>query len=79
MSPSTVAEQPADLSFEEIAAKYAGRWVAVTVTKRDESLQPTRGTVVADEVDRYRLRRKLSNYPDICIFFAGDSPFHLML
>ena len=59
MSTSGVAQQPEkteDLSLEEISTKYAGRWVALTVTARDKNLQPVRGIVVADEVDRYRLR-----------------------
>lgn len=68
-----------DLSLEEIASGYFGRWVAITVTKRDENLQPTRGIVVAHDVDRYKLRTSITKYSDICILFAGDPPFHLML
>ncbi|MDG6923962.1 MAG: hypothetical protein JRN67_11805 [Nitrososphaerota archaeon] len=67
MSSTEVAQQPVeaeDLSLEEISTKYAGRWVAITVTARDRNLQPLRGIVVADENDRYRLR---------------GSPYHLML
>ena len=82
MSTSEVAQQPAktkDLSLEEISIKYAGRWVALTVTSRDKNLQPLRGIVVADEVDRYRLRGRITNYQEICIIFAGGSPYHLML
>ncbi|MDG6995646.1 MAG: hypothetical protein JRN52_06970 [Nitrososphaerota archaeon] len=82
MSPPEVAQQPEkteDLSLEEISTKYAGRWVALTVTARDKNLQPIRGIVVADEVDRYRLRSHITNYQDICIIFAGGSPYHLML
>ena len=67
-----------DLSLEEISSKYEGRWVAITVTARDENLQPARGIVVADEIDRYRLRNHLSKYTDICILFAGESPYHLL-
>lgn len=70
--------QGGDLSIQEISTKYAGRWVAMTVTARDENLQPLRGVVVADEIDRYRLRTQLSKYSDICIMFAGDSPYHLI-
>lgn len=50
----------------------------MTVTARDENLQPTRGVVVADEVDRYRLRTHLSKYPDVCILFAGEQPYRLI-
>lgn len=82
MSTSEVAQQPAkteDLSLEEISTRYAGRWVAFTVTVRDKNLQPLRGIVVADEIDRYRLRGRITKYQDICIIFAGGSPYHLML
>lgn len=72
-------EKPEDLSLEEIATGYFGRWVAITVTKRDENLQPTRGIVVAHDVDRYKLRANITKYSDICILFAGEPPFHLML
>lgn len=68
-----------DLSLEEIANGYSGRWVALTVTKRDENFQPTRGIVVAHDIDRYKLRASITKYTDICILFAGDTPFRIML
>jgi hypothetical protein len=68
-----------ELSILEIAEKYPKRWVAVVVTQRDENLQPSRGKVVADDVDRYRLRRKVTNFDDICIYYAGESDFPLLL
>ncbi|MDG6999998.1 MAG: hypothetical protein JRN15_12885 [Nitrososphaerota archaeon] len=74
----SVAEKTKDLSLEEIAAGYSGRWVAMTVTKRDDNLQPTRGIVVAHDVDRYKLRTNITKYTDICILYAGDPPFRLM-
>jgi len=49
------------------------------VTARDKNLQPRTGKVVAYDVDRFRLREKLYEYTDICIFFAGESPFPLFL
>ena len=72
-------EKAQDLSLEEIATGYSGRWVAITVTKRDGNLQPTRGVVVANDVDRYKLRANITKYTDICILFAGEPPFRLML
>ena len=82
MSAPSVAADPAkqkeDLSLDEIMKNYAGRWVAITVTDRDENLQPTRGIVVADEVDRYRLRTQVLKYTDICFLFAGEIPYRLM-
>lgn len=70
---------PKDLSLEEISNGYAGNWVAITVTKRDVNFQPMRGIVVASDADRYRLRASITQYKDICILFAGDIPFRLML
>lgn len=54
-------------------------WVAILVTKRDENGQPVAGSLVAEDADRYRLRDLIVKYSDVCIFFAGDSPFPLFL
>lgn len=72
-------EKKEELSIPEIHARYKGRWVAIVVTKRDGNLQPTRGRVVADDLDRYRLREHLSGYADVCIFYGGVSPYPLLL
>lgn len=79
MVAQALAKGASDLSLEEISVKYSGRWVAITVTERDKNLQPTRGIVVAEDVDRYRLRGLITKYSDICILLAGDTPYHLML
>jgi len=71
--------EPEDLALPEIFKRYKGRWVAITVTVRDKNLQPTKGKVVADDMDRYLLRMKLKKYKDICIFFAGEPPYPLLL
>ena len=55
------------------------RWVAVVVTERDNSNQPTRGKVVAEDVDRYRLRQTIAQYDDICIFYAGEPDYPILL
>ena len=68
-----------ELTMKEIRGKYKDRWVAITVTQRDDNLQPTAGKIVADDVDRYRLRSKLTSYNDICIFFTGDCAYPLLL
>ena len=49
------------------------------VTARDKNFQPTTGKVVAYDIDRFRLREKLYNYADVCIFFAGEPPLPLFL
>jgi hypothetical protein len=72
-------EEGEELSIEEIRGRYKDRWVAITVTKRDRSLQPVSGRVVADDPDRYRLREKLAKYRDVCILYAGDPAFPLIL
>ncbi len=69
----------AELTLEEIRKRHPNLWVAITVTKRDENGQPTAGKVVAEDADRYRLRDLIVKYGDVCIFFAGDSPFPLLL
>jgi len=76
-APTEVAKE--ELSIPEIHVKHKGRWVAIVVTKRDENLQPTGGRVVAEDVDRYRLRGHVARYADICIFYAGESPYPLLL
>ena len=71
--------EPEDLALSEIWKRYKDRWVAVVVTSRDRNLQPTKGKVVADDLDRYFLRQKLGDYTDIYIFFAGEPPYRLLL
>jgi hypothetical protein len=68
-----------ELSISEIRQKYSKRWVAVIVTQRDRNMQPIRGQVVADDVDRYRLRQKITEFKDICLFYAGETEFPLLL
>ena len=72
-------EISAEMSIAQINDEYRDRWVAVLVTKRDENYQPIAGKVVASEVDRYRLRLQIVKYDDICIFYAGDTPYPLLL
>lgn len=67
------------LTMKEIREKYKDRWVAMTVTQRDENLQPTAGTIIADDLDRYRLRSKLTNHLDVCIFHTGECAYPLLL
>jgi hypothetical protein len=78
-SNSQPEEKAEELSIPEISKRYKGRWVAIVVTKRDGNLQPTHGTVVAEDADRYRLRGHVARYADICIFYAGESPYPLLL
>lgn len=68
-----------ELTLEEIKRKNQRLWVAIVVTKRDENGQPTAGRVVAEDTDRYRLRDLVVTQDDVCIFYAGDSPFPLFL
>jgi hypothetical protein len=68
-----------ELSIPEIHAKYKGKWVAIIVTKRDGNLQPTGGRVVAEDVDRYRLRGHVVKYADVCILYGGGSLYPLLL
>ena len=71
--------QQEDLTLSEISEKYKDRWVAIEVTRRDRNLQPIRGRVLENDVDRFRLREKITKFEDICIFYAGESPFRLLL
>ena len=68
-----------DLALPEIIKRYSGKWVAIQVTGRDKNFQPTKGKVVADDQDRYMLRPKLMKYKEICIFFAGEPVYPLLL
>lgn len=72
-------ERDQELSVSEIFQKYRDRWVAMIVTQRDDNMQPLRGRVVADDVDRYRLRQKIAQYDDICLLYAGEADYHLLL
>lgn len=76
---TTPAAQSDELTLEEVRKKHLNTWVAMVVTKRDENGQPTAGKVVADDMDRYRLRDQIVTLNDVCIFFTGDSPFPLFL
>jgi hypothetical protein len=78
MASSKDTEQE-DLTYSEISEKYKDRWVAIEVTKRDRNFQPLKGRVLVNDVDRYRLREKITKYEDVCIFYAGESPFRLLL
>ncbi len=85
MSSSTSAPPPGEqaelqeLALPEIVKQYKGKWVAIAVTGRDKNLQPTKGKVVADDQDRYMLRMKLKKFQEICIFYAGEPPYPLLL
>ncbi len=71
--------QPEDLELPEIFKRYKDRWVAIIVTKRDKNLQPIRGRVVANEGDRYRLRQAIASHREICILYAGEPAYPLLL
>lgn len=73
------APPPEEFTLEEIRKMHPNLWVAILVTKRDENGQPVAGSLVAEDADRYRLRDLIVKYSDVCIFFAGDSPFPLFL
>ena len=68
-----------DLPLSRIWERYKDRWVAITVTERDRNSQPVKGRVVAEDVDRYRLREKIAKYDEICIFYAGESSYRLLM
>ena len=68
-----------ELTLDEIKKRHQKLWVAIVVTKRDKNGQPTAGRVVAEDADRYRLRDLIVAQDDVCIFFAGESPFPLFL
>lgn len=72
-------DQSEELTIDEIYKKYANKWVAIIVTERDKNLQPIKGKVVAVELDRYRLWQQTQEYNDLCIFYAGDPIYPLML
>jgi hypothetical protein len=77
--PAGEQAEPQELALPEIIKQYKGKWVAISVTGRDKNFQPTKGKVVADDLDRYLLRMKLKKFQDICIFFAGEPPYPLLL
>jgi hypothetical protein len=72
-------EELQELELRQIYEEYKDMWVAMIVTRRDNNFQPLGGKVVANEVDRYRLRLKIVKYDDICIFFAGEPPYPLLI
>ena len=78
-APAGEAAPAVDIELAEIFKRYKDRWVAITVTKRDKNMQPVRGTVIADDFDRYRLREKLMRTMEACIFFAGEPQYPLLI
>jgi len=68
-----------ELELKEIFTKFKDRWVAILVTKRDKNWQPTAGKVIADDMDRYRLRMKVIREREVCIFYAGEPMYPLLL
>ncbi len=81
MSSSSAPEHlpPEVLTIPEMLERYKDHWVGIEVTERDKSLQPVKGRVLAHDPDRYGLREKTSRYPEVCIFYAGEPPFPLLL
>jgi hypothetical protein len=71
--------EPENLSLSEIFERYRDRWVAIEVTKRDGNLQPIEGRVVEAEVDRYTLAEKTTKLEDVCILYAGDLAFRILV
>lgn len=69
-----MAETRESMLIDEIKKKYEGSWVAVKVTERDEAGQPLRGIVVYEDTSRHRLRDRIPEGEDVCIFFAGSVP-----
>lgn len=68
-----------ELSIDDIYKKHRGFWVALLVTARDENGQPVRGKVVCTDIDRYRLRQETRGYKELCIFYAGDPEYPLLV
>ena len=73
------SQEPPELTLSEIFEQHKEMWVAMLVTKRDENQQPIAGKIVAVDVDRYRLRLNIVKYDDVCIFFAGETPYPLLM
>ena len=71
--------KPEVMSISEIVDGYSDRWVAIEVTERDENSQPIKGRVVEEDADRYALAEKTAKYSDVCILYAGESQFRLLL
>lgn len=78
-STAAEKEEPPEEEFSEIFKTRKNKWVAVVVTRRDKNLQPVAGRVVADDIDRYRLRQKIIGQKVICIFYAGEPQYPLLL
>ena len=68
-----------ELEVSEILKQYKDKWVAIRVTKRDKNLQPTKGVVLAEDMDRYRIRQKVIREREVCIFYAGEPAYPLLL
>jgi hypothetical protein len=62
------------MNLDEVRKSHAMLWVACHVLKRDENGQPTDVEVVATAPDRIRIREKVLQEDDVCIFYAGDIP-----
>ncbi|MDG6902881.1 MAG: hypothetical protein JRM80_13110 [Nitrososphaerota archaeon] len=76
--PSSDGEQE-ELTIQQVSERHKGWWVGILVTKRDKNLQPVSGRVVAADPDRYRLRESLTKYTDVCILYAGEPPYPVLL
>ena len=75
--------EPEEFTLSEIRSRFNDKWVAILVTKRDKNLQPIKGSVVESNLDRYMLRQKLrlksKEFPEVCILFAGEPVYPLLL
>ncbi|MEM1947045.1 MAG: hypothetical protein QXF95_08565 [Candidatus Caldarchaeum sp.] len=68
-----------ELSITDIYKKHKGFWVALLVTARDENGQPIMGKVVGVDIDRYRLRQQTTAYKELCVFYAGEPEYPLLV
>jgi hypothetical protein len=69
-----ISETSEELTMNEVAVKYPGKWVAAKVVEREkQSGQPLKVEVLISDSDIFSIRNKIS-LDGICTFFTGSIP-----
>jgi hypothetical protein len=74
LGDETEHQQELVLSLPDLISKFAGRYVAIEVLRRDGDGQPTHGRVIQSHFDKYKLKDLVQGEKEICIFYAGPVP-----
>jgi hypothetical protein len=60
-------------NLTDLERKYPRSWLAVIVKERDINGQPSKVTVIAKDMDLYKIRNQIK-VDDCCIIYTGPIP-----